>query len=115
MIKRDSSYGGILHEVVEHNGTLYLAGTVGEDTTADITGQMRSITEQIDALLAAHGSNKDRILSATIYMTDLSMKPALNVVWKEWLNADHLPTRAGIGVADLGPGVLVEVVVVAAK
>ena len=115
MIQRSSSYGEILHEVVEHNGVLYLAGTVGEDSSADMTGQMRSITEQIDQLLAAHGSNKDKILSATIYMTDLTQKPALNAVWKEWLNAAHLPARAGIGVADLGPGVLVEIMVIAAK
>jgi enamine deaminase RidA (YjgF/YER057c/UK114 family) len=115
MINRTHPYGDILHEVVEHNGTLYLAGCVGEDTSADIAGQMRSIADQIDALLAAHGSSKDRILSATIYMTDLSMKPALNAVYKAWLGSAHLPARAGIGVADLGPGVLVEVMVIAAK
>ncbi len=115
MIKRSSSYADILHEVVEHNGVLYLAGVVGEDTSADMAGQMQSVTQQIDQLLAASGSGKDRILSATIYMTDLSQKPALNKVWKAWLNADHLPARAGIGVADLGPGVLVEVMVTAAK
>lgn len=115
MIKRSSNYADILHEVVEHEGVLYLAGVVGEDTSADMTGQMRSVTGQIDQLLAAHGSNKDRILSCTIYMTDLSQKPALNEVWKEWLNLEHLPARAGIGVADLGPGVLVEVMITAAR
>lgn len=115
MINRTHPYGDILHEVVEHNSTLYLAGCVGEDTSADIRGQMQSIADQIDALLAAHGSSKDRILSATIYMTDLSMKPALNEVYKAWLGPRHLPARAGIGVADLGPGVLVEVMVIAAK
>ncbi|MCC7272816.1 MAG: RidA family protein [Alphaproteobacteria bacterium] len=115
MIKRSSPYEGILHEVVEHNGVLYLAGVVAEDVSADMEGQMRSIVAQIDQLLAAHGSSKDRILSATLYITDVAQKPALNKVWKEWLNAAHLPARAGIGVADLGPGVLVEVMVTAAK
>lgn len=114
MIQRTHPYGDILHEVVEYNGTLYLAGCVGEDSSADIAGQMQSIADQIDALLAAHGSSKERILSATIFMTDLSMKPALNEVYKRWLG-QHLPARAGIGVADLGPGVLVEIMVIAAK
>ncbi|MCC7276680.1 MAG: VacJ family lipoprotein [Alphaproteobacteria bacterium] len=54
------------------------------------------------------------ILSATLYITDVAQKPALNKVWKEWLSAAHLPARAGIGVADLGPGVLVEVMVTGA-
>lgn len=115
MIKRSSNYDDILHEVVEHNGVLYLAGVVGEDTSADMAGQMRSITQQIDQLLAANGSSKDRILQTTLYITDLAQKPALNRVWKEWLNVEHLPARAGIGVADLGPGVLVEVMLTAAK
>ena len=52
MIKRSSNYADILHEVVEHEGVLYLAGVVGEDTSADMTGQMRSVTGQIDQLLA---------------------------------------------------------------
>ncbi|MGE0717954.1 MAG: RidA family protein [Alphaproteobacteria bacterium] len=115
MIKRSSPYGDILHEVVEHAGVLYLAGVVGEDPSADMTGQMRSICDQIDQLLAAHGSSKDRILQTTIFIADMASKPALNEVWKAWLNAEHLPARAGIGVADLGPGVKVEVILTAAK
>lgn len=113
MIERSEAYGGILHEVVEHNGVLHLAGVVGEDPAADMAGQTRSITEQIDALLAAHGSDKEHLLTALIFITDMALKPAMNEVWKAWLAPAHLPTRATIGVADLD-GYLIEVVVTAA-
>ena len=115
MIKRSASYGGILHEVVAHNGTLYLAGLVAEDLSQDIKGQADDVMRQLDTLLKAHGSDLTRVLQATIYFPDLSLKDGFNEVWKRWLGAEHLPARAGIGVADLGPGVLVEIMVIAAK
>ena len=113
MIERSSPYAGLLHEVVVHNGTLYFAGVVGEDPQQDIAGQMRSVTQQIDTLLAAHGSSKQHLLTALIFITDMTLKPAMNKVWQEWLAPAHLPTRATIGVADLD-GYLLEVVVTAA-
>jgi enamine deaminase RidA (YjgF/YER057c/UK114 family) len=113
MIRRHSPWNGTLHEVVEHDGTLYFAGVVAEDTSLDMTGQMRSVTEQIDALLAANGSDRRHLLSVVIYVTDMAQKPAMNAVWKDWLDPADLPGRATIGVADLD-GALVEVVVTAA-
>lgn len=115
MIKRTASYGGILHEVVDHNGTLYLAGIVAEDLTRDMAGQADDALGQLDTLLKAHGSDRAHVLQATIYFTDLALKPAFDAVWKRYFAAEHLPARAGIGVADLGPRVLLELVVIAAK
>ena len=46
-IKRSAPYGGILHEVVEHNGTLYLAGIVSEDLSVDMTGQAEDVMRQL--------------------------------------------------------------------
>lgn len=115
MIKRSAPYAGLLHEVVEHNGTLYLAGLVSEDLSLDITGQSEDVMRQLDTLLKAHGSDLHHVLQATIYFSDLGLKPGFDAVWKRWLGADHLPARAGIGVADLGPRVLLEMVVIAAK
>lgn len=115
MIKRSNPHAGLLHEVVEHNGTLYLAGIITEDKSLDMTGQAKSVFKQIDALLAANGSSKDKILTALIFVTDMKNKPAMNAVWKEWLSPAHLPTRATIGIGDLEPGNLIEVIVTAAK
>lgn len=114
-IKRTLPWGGILHEVVEHNDTLYLAGLVGEDITQGIEGQSESVMRQLDTLLEAHGSDLSCILQATIYMTDLADKPAFNEVWKRWIEPKHLPGRATIGIGALNPGELLEMVVIAAK
>jgi len=114
MIKR-SGQSEILHDVVEHNGVLYLAGVVADDTSLDMAGQARQVFAEIDRLLTAHGSSRERLLSALIFITDMQHKPAMNKAWQEWLSPAHLPARATIGINDLGPGVLIEVVVTAAK
>jgi enamine deaminase RidA (YjgF/YER057c/UK114 family) len=80
MIKRSGPYAGLLHEVVEHNGILHFAGVVSEDAALDMAGQTFSVTRQIDALLAAHGSDKSRLLTALIFVTDMKQKPAMNKV-----------------------------------
>ncbi|MSO77508.1 MAG: RidA family protein [Alphaproteobacteria bacterium] len=113
MVKRGGLYGDILHEVVEHNGTLYLAGVVAENGKLDMEGQAREVFQQIDRLLAANGSSREHVLTALIFITDMGQKPAMNRAWKAWLAPAHLPTRATIGVADLD-GYLIEVVVTAA-
>jgi enamine deaminase RidA (YjgF/YER057c/UK114 family) len=113
VIKRTGN-SEILHDVVEYKGVLNLAGVVAEDLSQDMAGQARQVFEEIDRLLAAHGSDRDHLLSALIFITDMKLKPDMNKAWKGWLKKDHLPTRATIGINDLGPGVLIEVVVTAA-
>lgn len=114
MIKRTGFYD-LLHEVVEHNGILYFAGVITEDTSLDMAGQTKSVCDQLDKLLTDHGSSRDHVLTALIFITDMSQKPAMNKVWKEWLGPQQMPTRATIGVSDLEKGILIEVVVTAAK
>jgi enamine deaminase RidA (YjgF/YER057c/UK114 family) len=113
-IQRSATYGGILHEVVVHAGTIYLSGIVAEDLSLDMTGQAEDVMRQLEALLTAHGSDLSRVLQATIYFADLKEKPQFDAVWKRRLGAAHLPARAGIGVADLGPCVRLEMVATAA-
>lgn len=114
MIKRSGPHADILHEVVEKDGILYLAGITGEDKSQDMAGQTRSVLAQVDELLAAHGSDKNHLLTALIFVTDMKLKPEMNKVWKEWLTPAQLPTRATIGCSDLD-GYLIEVVFTAAK
>ncbi len=113
-IKRSSPWGGLLHEVVEHQGTLYLAGIVSEDLSLDMTGQAEDCLRQTEAVLKAHGSDLEHLLQVTIYIADMAQKLKFDVVWKRVLAEKHLPARVGVGVADLGPNVLVEIVVIAA-
>jgi enamine deaminase RidA (YjgF/YER057c/UK114 family) len=114
MIKRSGPYADILHEVVDYNGVLHLAGVVAENPRLDMEGQTREVLAQIDQLLEANGSSREKLLTALIFITDMSQKPAMNRAWKAWAAPAHLPTRATIGVSDLD-GYLIEVVVTAAK
>jgi enamine deaminase RidA (YjgF/YER057c/UK114 family) len=113
VIKRSGS-SEILHDVVAHNGVLNLAGVVAEDLSQGMAGQARQVFEEIDRLLAANGSDRNHLLSALIFITDMKLKPEMNKAWQAWLKKEHLPTRATIGINDLGPGVVIEVVVTAA-
>lgn len=104
----------IMHRMVEHNGTIYLGGVTADDAL-DMKGQTQQICKKIDGFLAQLGSSKEKLLTATIFITDFSQKEKMTEAWLEWLPGAHLPTRATIGVADLGEDCLVEVIVSAAK
>lgn len=115
VIKRSLPYEGLLHEIVEHNGVLYLGGIVPEDPGLDMSGQADDVLRQLKALLDGAGSDLSCVLQVTIFMSDLADKAAFNQVWKRYFTADHLPARAAIGVADLGPGVRLELTAIAAR
>jgi enamine deaminase RidA (YjgF/YER057c/UK114 family) len=102
----------IMHRVVEHNGVLHLGGMVAEDKALSMHGQTEQALARIGALLAQHGSDKSNVLSATVFVTDLKQKPAMDAAWTDFFG-DDLPTRATVGVNELGPGTLVEIVVTA--
>ncbi|WP_342359059.1 RidA family protein [Terrarubrum flagellatum] len=114
MIRRTSPYGGILHEVVEHQGVLYFGGMVSEDLSLDMGGQARDVFRQLDLLLGQHGSDKTKILSALVFVSDLALKSAFNEEWKSYFAAEHLPARAAVQVGGLGEDVLLEIVFTAA-
>lgn len=105
----------IMHRVVEHNGIVYVGGTTCDDESLDMAGQTREILAKIDKYLAEAGTDKTKLLSATIFVTHLNLKPEMDKVWKEWLDPSLLPTRATVGVADLGDTTLIEIVVTAYK
>jgi len=96
------------------SGTIYLAGQVAADPKADISGQVRQVLAQIDALLAEAGSDKSRLLSATIYLPDMADFPALNAVWETWVVPGATPARATVQANLAAPEYKVEIQVVAA-
>lgn len=115
VITRSLPYEGLLHEIVEHNGVLYLGGIVPEDAGLDMAGQADDVLRQLKSLLEGAGSDLARVLQVTIFLADLADKPAFNQLWKRYFAAEHLPARAAIGVADLGPGVKLELTAIAAR
>ena len=104
--------GTRMSQAVVHNGTVYLAGQVGEGAT--VAEQTRDCLAQVDALLAQAGSSKEAILSTTIWLADMADFADMNSVWDEWVPAGHTPARA-TGEAKLAaPKYKVEIIVVAA-
>jgi enamine deaminase RidA (YjgF/YER057c/UK114 family) len=106
--------GKRLSEVTIHNGTVYLAGQIAEDTTQDITGQTREVLGHVDRLLAEAGTDKTRILSCQIYITDMAQFPGMNEVWDSWVVQGNTPPRATVEAKLANPACLVEIVIVAA-
>ena len=104
-----------LSDMVEYNGTLYLAGQVGEDTNAGMTGQTQSILRQIDKLLARGGSDKSRILSAVVFVADMRLKPKMDEAWMAWMDPKDAPARATVEARLGSADTLVEIMCVAAK
>ncbi len=108
--------GKRLSELVIHRGAglAYLAGQVASDPSADITSQTRQVLAQIDSLLAEAGSDKSRILSATIYLPDMTDFGSMNAVWESWVVAGQTPARATVQAKLAAPEYRVEIQVVAA-
>lgn len=105
--------GPRMSEGVAYNGILWVAGQVG--TPGDpVPDQTRQCLAEVDRILAAHGTDKTRILSAQIWLADISDFAAMNAVWDAWVAPGHTPARA-TGEAKLAaPGYRVEVIVTAA-
>lgn len=103
-----------LSDATEHNGVIYTAGQVSENLALGMKGQTTDVLRQIDALLAKCGSDKSRILSATVYVTDMALKPEMDEAWMAWVDQSRPPARATVE-ARLGANVLVEIMITAAK
>jgi enamine deaminase RidA (YjgF/YER057c/UK114 family) len=106
--------GKRLSEVAIHNGTVYLAGQIAEDTSADIIGQTREVLGHVDRLLGEAGSDKSCILSCQIYIADMAHFAGMNEVWDAWVASGHTPPRATVEAKLANPAVLVEIVIIAA-
>jgi enamine deaminase RidA (YjgF/YER057c/UK114 family) len=108
--------GKRLSEIVINraSGTVYLAGQVADEPTTDVTGQTQQVLAQIDDLLFEAGTDKTKILSATIYLPDMADFAAMNAVWEKWVPPGETPARATVQARLAGPDYRIEVQVVAA-
>jgi enamine deaminase RidA (YjgF/YER057c/UK114 family) len=103
-----------MSQAVVHGDTVYLAGQVGAPGES-VTQQTQTIVAQIEALLAAAGSEKSKILSATIWLADMADFAEMNAVWDKWVDGRDAPARA-TGEAKLATAdYKVEIIVVAAR
>lgn len=112
MIRR-IGVGPRLSAATVHNGIAYLAGQVPDDRAADIKGQAAQVLAKIDAILAEAGSDKSKILSATVWLPDIGDFAAFNTVWDAWVPKGEAPARACIESRLANPAIKVEVAVIA--
>ena len=100
---------------VVHDSTVYVAGQTASDTSAGVRGQTEQVLKKIDELLAAAGTDKSKLLSATVYLSDIRGFDEMNAAWVAWVDKNNLPTRATVEAKLAAAGLLVEIVVTAAR
>jgi len=102
-----------MSQAVVANGFVFLAGQVAPDPSSGVEDQTRQVLGEIDRLLAIVGSDKGRILSATIYLADVSTFGEMNRAWEAWVAPDGKPARATVEAKMVAPEYKVEIQVTA--
>jgi enamine deaminase RidA (YjgF/YER057c/UK114 family) len=107
--------GPRMSQAVIHGDTVYLAGQVALDKPgASVTEQTRNVLDRIDAFLGQAGSDKSRLLTATIWITDMADFAEMNAVWDAWVTQGSTPCRACVESKLASPNFSVEIQVIAA-
>lgn len=101
-------------EAVRVNGLVFLAGQVPDNTGADARAQTENVLAQIDAILAANGTDKTRLVDCTIYLQDMADYAAMNAAWDAWVAPGCAPARATVQALLAKPEWKVEIKLVAA-
>lgn len=107
--------GPRMSQAVAYNNTVYLAGVIADDESADVAGQTEQILAKIDALLAEAGTDKSKLLSANIWLADIATFNQMNVAWDAWVSPGNPPARATVESKLARPDLKVEIMVVAAR
>ena len=107
--------GARMSSAVVHGDTVYLAGLTADDTKADVKGQTAQILTKVDKFLAEAGTDKSKILSANIWLTDIKTWSQMNEVWDAWISPGNAPARATVEAKLANPALSVEIMIQAAK
>jgi 2-iminobutanoate/2-iminopropanoate deaminase len=111
---------GPYSQAVVHRGLVYASGQIPLDpaTGAMVEGEIEAQAEQVFAnlrcVLEAAGSSLDRVLRATVYLTDLSLFPRVNAVYAKHMTGDPAPARATVQAAALPLSAQIEIDAIAA-
>jgi enamine deaminase RidA (YjgF/YER057c/UK114 family) len=104
----------IISRVVVHGGIVYTCGVMAEPV-GDITQQTQQVLERIDRLLHAAGTDKTQLLTAQVWLRDMSLFAAHNAAWNAWVDPANPPARVCVSAELWQPGLLVEIMVTAAQ
>ena len=100
--------------VLSHNGTVYLAGMTADDLSGDVVQQTQGTLAKIEHYLVMAGSDKSKLLAATIWLRDIADFDRMNTVWDAWIDRAAMPVRATVEARLAGDDYRVEIVVTAA-
>ena len=114
LITRHES-NNVYSKVVEANGMVFTAGIVPSDLSRDVKGQTVEVLGEIDRLLKLCGTAKSNIVSATIWLSDIRSREAMNEAWIAWLDSKDAPVRACVEAKLVDPKMMVEIGVIAVK
>lgn len=107
--------GSRMSQAVVHGNTVYLAGQVAQNAPGgSVTEQTQDILNRIDELLSEAGTDKSKLLSANIWLSDISSFAEMNAVWDAWVVAGSTPCRACVESKLASPKFTVEIMVTAA-
>jgi len=99
---------------VVHGNTVYIAGQVAPNPTPSVAEQTKQTLALIDELLAEAGTDKSKLLSANIWLTDIGNFAEMNSEWDKWVSPGNTPARATVEAKLASPAYLVEIMVTAA-
>jgi enamine deaminase RidA (YjgF/YER057c/UK114 family) len=104
-----------MSQIVVHGGLVYLAGQVASGAPgASVTDQTRDILDRIDQYFAEAGTDKTKLLTASIWLTDIATFDEMNAVWDAWVAPGATPARACVEARLASPQYTVEIMVTAA-
>ncbi len=107
--------GTRMSQAVVHGNTVYLSGQVALEAPGEsVTAQTQNILARIDALLATAGTDKTKLLSASIWLADIAGFAEMNAVWDAWVAEGNAPARATVESKLAAPQFTVEIAVTAA-
>ena len=108
--------GPRMSKAVIHGDTVYLAGIVADSPKGkSMAEQTSNVLSQIDGFLAMAGTDKTKLLSANIWITDMAHFAEMNTVWDAWVSPGNTPARATVEAKLASPDYKVEIMVVAAR
>ncbi len=108
--------GPRMSKAVVHGNTVYLAGQVADTAKGKSVGeQTKDILQQIDAILAEAGTDKTKILSTNIWLSDISTFAEMNAEWDAWIVPGSTPARATVESKLAAPIYTVEIMMTVAR
>jgi enamine deaminase RidA (YjgF/YER057c/UK114 family) len=88
---------------------------VADEVFAPFKDQIQQVLVNITDALALSGSAPDRILSATVFLSDIRFYEEMNAAWDKWVQAGCSPARTTVEARLAAPGYFVEITVIAAR